>query len=75
METEEPLERGISAPEIKDNEEFVFDWPSEDIKRACEELFPGSAEWSLPALNWIASEDPPHDENTSEPMQDVRHVG
>jgi hypothetical protein len=51
------IENGIPAPVIHDNKEFEFDWPSEEIKWACEELFPGNKEWSLPVLNWIAKED------------------
>jgi hypothetical protein len=74
-EAEEPpvetLESGISAPTIHDSEEFQFEWPSEEIKRACEMLFPGSKEWNLPALNWIAEER--QEDNTSgEQMQDIQ---
>lgn len=70
----ELLEGGIGAPAVKDTEEFNFDWPSEEIKRACEEMFPGTKEWTLPALNWIAPEDKTHgDGSGSEPMQDIQH--
>ena len=55
---------------MDDTTELEFDWPSEEIKRACEDLFPGNKEWMLPALNWIAP-----DENggeLGEMMQDIQ---
>lgn len=67
---EERIEGGISAPNVDDTTELEFDWPSEEIKRACEDLFPGNKEWMLPALNWIAP-----DENggeLGEMMQDIQ---
>ena len=70
--SDEQIEGGIAAPEINDAEELLFDWPSEEIKRACEELFPGNKEWSLPALNWIAPEKERIDE-MGEGMQDIQH--
>jgi hypothetical protein len=70
----EPLEEVIKAPVVKDTEAFNFDWPSEEIKRACEELFPGTKEWTLPALNWIAPEDKTQgDGSGSDIMQDIQH--
>jgi len=48
---------GIQAPPIRDNEKFEFDWPSEEIRLACEALFVKDEEWKLPALNWIPMED------------------
>jgi len=54
---EERIVGGIPAPSVDDTAELEFDWPSEEIKRACEELFPGNKEWILPALNWIVPED------------------
>lgn len=45
---------------IRDDEKFEFDWPSEEIRKACEEIFvtdDGERE-ELPALNWISDEIP-----------------
>src|SRR5579862_507911 len=46
----------IFAPPIKDSETFEFDWPSDEIRRACESFFVKDQEWKLPALNWIPAE-------------------
>jgi hypothetical protein len=70
--SEEQIEGGIVAPTISDAEEFLFEWPSEEIKRACEELFPGDQEWNLPALNWIAPEEN-RTGKMGEEMQDIQH--
>jgi hypothetical protein len=61
-------EGGIWAP--SDPEEFVFDWPSDEIREACEEMFANDKECILPALNWIAEEKERVDD-TGE-MQDVQ---
>jgi len=66
---------GISAPEVDDSVDLEFDWPSEAIKRACEELFPGNKQWILPALNWIPPELDAEREGESvdsERMQDIQ---
>lgn len=55
-----------------DTGELQFDWPSEEIKRACEELFPEQKEWILPALNWIAPDGSYNDSEKDEPMQDIQ---
>ena len=57
------------APEIKDDQKFEFDWPSEAIKKACEEMFPTGKEWIFPALNWIPAE---NGEGRPDSMQDVQ---
>jgi hypothetical protein len=43
---------GIWAPKITDTE-FEFDWPNDEIKKACEEFFVEDSGTELPALNWI----------------------
>jgi hypothetical protein len=48
---------GMWAPQIKDNEKFNFDWPSEEIRQACETYFVKDQDWKLPVLNWIAAEE------------------
>jgi hypothetical protein len=53
-EQEIRTEGGIWAP--TDPDEFVFDWPSDEIKEACEGMFANDTECILPALNWIAEE-------------------
>jgi hypothetical protein len=60
------------APIANDTDELQFDWPSEEIKHACEGLFPGSKEWTLPALNWIAPEGSHNDGKKDEPMQGIQ---
>ena len=70
--SDEQIEGGILAPAVNDAEEFLFDWPSEEIKSACEELFPGDKEWNWPALNRIAPEQKRTDE-MGEEMQDIQH--
>ena len=57
------------APEIKDDLKFEFDWPSEAIKKACEEMFPDGKAWIFPALNWIPME---NDESGGDSMKDVQ---
>lgn len=49
------VEGGIWAPKIDDTA-FDFDWPSEEIRKACEEFFGEDIESELPALNWIPLE-------------------
>jgi hypothetical protein len=66
------LGEGTPAPFANDTEELQFDWPSEEIKRACEELFPGPKEWTLPALNRIAPEEARNEKDKDEPMQDIQ---
>ena len=61
---------GIAAPRVDDTKELDFDWPSEEIKSACENLFPGNKEWILPALNWIAPDNRVDEEG--EMMQDIQ---
>jgi hypothetical protein len=59
----------------KNTGQFEFKWPNEDIRKACEDMFPGNEEWILPALNWIA----PEKEKTrdtgiqGERMQDIQY--
>jgi hypothetical protein len=53
-EQEIRTEGGIWAP--TDPDEFVFDWPSDEIREACEGMFANDKECILPALNWIAEE-------------------
>jgi hypothetical protein len=67
---EERIEGGIAAPNVDDTTELEYDWPSEEIRRACEELFPGNKEWMLPALNWIAPDD--NGGEQGEMMQDIQ---
>lgn len=51
------LGRGIRAGKPAGTSEFHFDWPSEAIKRACEEVFVSdSVVEELPALDWIPDE-------------------
>ena len=64
---------GITAPIINDAEEFEFDWPSEEIKQACKELFPGNKQWTIPALNWIPPEQKRSDEEDNDSMQDISY--
>lgn len=71
-----PLDGGIRAPPVNDDARFKFDWPSEDIRRACEEFFPGRREWILPVLNWIPPEQHPQEQrgtDDGESMQDIQH--
>jgi hypothetical protein len=59
MHTEEEqngVRGGIEAPPVDDETELEFDWPNEEIKRACEALFPKGDDAELPVLNWIADE-------------------
>lgn len=70
--SDEQIEGDIVAPTVNDAEELLFDWPSEEIKRACEELFPGDKEWNWPALNRIAPERKGTD-GMGEEMQDIQH--
>jgi hypothetical protein len=70
-EEDVPMEGGIWA--TTEPEEFEFDWPSDEIKQACEALFANEQESTLPALNWIPEEqkiivDP-------DEMQDVQEHG
>ena len=58
---EEEVVGGIWATGGKDfdGEKFEFDWPSEEIRRACEEIFGTEGERDeLPVLNWISDEIP-----------------
>jgi len=51
------LGRGIRAGKPAGTTEFHFDWPSEAIKRACEEVFvDDTVVEELPALDWIPDE-------------------
>lgn len=62
------IEGGIWAP--TEPEEFEFDWPSEEIKEACEALFAKDDGSILPALNWIPVEEKNNSDNDE--MQDVQ---
>jgi hypothetical protein len=53
---EENGPRGTAAPVVNDAQQLVFDWPSEEIKQACENMFPRGDEDELPVLNWIPEE-------------------
>jgi hypothetical protein len=67
-EQELRTEGGVWA--ASDPEELVFDWPSDEIREACEEMFANDEECILPALTWIAEEKERVDD-TGE-MQDVQ---
>ena len=67
----EEVEGAIFAPVT--NEEFDFDWPSEEIKKACEEMFAKDNDGSLPALNWIAPEDKTDPGGGGGEMQDIQY--
>ena len=62
-EEEQVIEGSIPAPPIDDVSELPFDWPSEEIKRACEDLFPGDKECKLPVLKWIVPEQKQQSQN------------
>jgi hypothetical protein len=62
------IEGGIWA--TAEPEEFEFDWPSDEIREACEALFANDKESTLPALNWLP-EQQRNIWNTDE-MQDVQ---
>jgi hypothetical protein len=47
---------GTEAPPVNDDKELEFDWPSEEIRRACEAMFPHGDPEVLPALKWIPDE-------------------
>ena len=53
-----PEGNGIVAPPVNDAKELEFEWPSEEIKRACEEIFPQGDGKELPVLTWIVKEVP-----------------
>ena len=59
---------GIVAPPVNDAKELVVEWPSQEIRRACEEMFPRGDGNELPVLNWIAGELPRGEEE----MEDVQ---
>lgn len=53
---EETVVGGIWASKVS-GERFEFDWPSEEIRKACEALFPQQGQnEELPVLNWIPDE-------------------
>jgi len=61
---------GIVAPPVNDAKELDFEWPSEEIKRACEEMFPRGDGKELPVLTWIAKEVPRAEEEMEDVQQD-----
>ena len=72
VEVAEPLIEGLHAPIPNDADELQFDWPSEEIKLACESLFPGPQEWILPALVIIVPEIEDNGDETGERTQDIQ---
>jgi hypothetical protein len=48
------IEGAIHPIQLNDDEPLEFDWPSDEIKRACEAMFPREPDSKLPSLKWIA---------------------
>ena len=47
--------RGMEAPVFEDGNEFEFDWPSEEIKRACEVYLAKDQDWIWPPIDFLPS--------------------
>ena len=73
-ETRGNVEDGIWAPKSED-EKFKFAWPSEEIRKACEEYFAKDDGNELPALNWIPVENARRDHGVkaSDMELDIQH--
>ena len=77
MSYEDNAELGIEVVVPKETEEdFEFDWPSEEIKAACQELLATDKECFLPVLKFIAKENVANTNGKTrreDTMEDVQH--